>query len=185
MLDGLRTELKIEQGAGFPFVFGGACLASLICLVYYLPLSLSLQNMLTLCLSPLLLVFALIMGRFLQLNILDRSHPLSSLGLYLSINQMLYLLIVLISCNAYPQAMLLFYVIIHAGHFWPFAWLYKVKAYAYMSVAMTLLSLPIRLFFNNQGLALFLMTASWLFVLVLWQEYNNQQPRSQYEADLP
>ena len=61
----------------------------------------------------------------------------------------------------------------------------RVKAYAYMSVAMTLLSLPIRLFFNNQGLALFLMTTSWLFVLVLWQEYKNQQPRSQYEADLP
>ncbi len=75
---------------------------------------------------PGAVIFSLITGAKLFTK---RQNPFNKLGMLNTLNQMLYLLIVMWSFSQKPDAMLMLFAMVFGAHLLPFSWLYESKTY--------------------------------------------------------
>lgn len=128
-LEQLRNDILFQQKKGLPFIYASVMIWLMITIVTTLNLPIMTQNILVFCCSASLMLFASIAAKFLKVDLFHSNNPLSKLAMLLTMNQMLYLLIVMWVFNAEPDKMVMVYAMVFGAHLLPYSWVYKSATY--------------------------------------------------------
>ncbi len=157
-LDDLRDDARRIQRSGLPFMLSSVILWSMISLVQFFDISQVAKNTFTFGCSMFLFPLSLLFAKILNTNIIKRTkNPVNSLGFMITMNQMLYLLIVMWVYNQRPVGMLMVYAMVFGAHLLPFCWVYDCKGYMVMSIIETIGAFFVGIFLGNRAIAPFII----------------------------
>ena len=105
--------------------------------------------MLVFCCSTPLLPLSWIIGKKIGVDIFSKENELGNLGFLFTMNQIIYLLIVIWIFNAVADKMIMVYAMVFGAHLLPYSWLYKSKSYQVFAVIIPALALVIGNVFNG------------------------------------
>lgn len=137
----LKTDLALKQKKGLPFICASVAIWMLITIVIYLKLPLYWTNMLVFCCSCPLLPLSWMIAKALKVNIFDKSNPLGNLGFLFTLNQLIYLLIVMWVFYTVPEKMVMVYAMVFGAHLLPYSWLYQSNAYKVFAILIPIAAL--------------------------------------------
>lgn len=106
-LQELKADIIVNQKKGLPFIMSSIIVWLLIWIVTSLEIPIALKNILIFSSSIPMLPVAWLAGRIMGVEIYKNENPLGKLGFLFTMNQMLYLLIVMWVFNALPEKMLM------------------------------------------------------------------------------
>ena len=154
----LKREAMILQKKGLSFMMASVVIWAAVTIVRSLPVDIMTKNLYTFycpgLLIPCVIIFSLMIGAKPFSN---RSNPFNKLGLLNTINQMLYLLIVMWAFSQKPDAMLMLFAMVFGAHLLPFSWLYESKTYLVMSLVTTIGSMLISIFLPEVYVGIFMI----------------------------
>ncbi len=176
-LDDLREDIAIKQKKGLPYIISSVIIWGLITGVSLLDIPVLTRNMLVFCCACPMMPIAWLAGKIIKVEIFSKQNPLGNLGLLFTMNQMLYLLIVMWVYAAVPEKMIMVYAMVFGAHLLPYSWLYRSKAYMIFAIAIPFIALFLGIRFNGSVVASVLMAAEALFVWVLFQEIKQISKR--------
>ncbi len=157
-LNELKKDAQVSQKKGLPFIMASVLIWSMILYVQYMDVGQVTKNFYTFMCSCYLMPFAFMFSKMLKVNIFERTkNPINKLGFLCTINQMLYLIIVMWAYSKSPESMLMLYAIVFGAHLLPFAWVYDSKAYYLMSFLETIGALVTALVFGNAVTCIFMI----------------------------
>ncbi|MCR4928502.1 MAG: hypothetical protein K5988_00740 [Lachnospiraceae bacterium] len=157
-LDDLRDDARRIQRSGLPFMLSSVILWSMISLVQFFDISQVAKNTFTFGCSMFLFPLSLLFAKILKTNIIKRTkNPVNSLGFMITMNQMLYLIIVMWVYNQRPVGMLMVYAMVFGAHLLPFCWVYDCKGYMVMSIIETIGAFFVCIFLGNRAIAPFII----------------------------
>ncbi|MCR4765400.1 MAG: hypothetical protein K5856_04400 [Bacteroidaceae bacterium] len=168
----LKAEMTRKQQRGLHFILASIIIWMMVACVHATQLDPLMKNLLTFCCTAPLVPIAWMISRFIGVEFSDKSTPFSSLGIILSCNQMLYLLIAMWIYAAIPDKMVMVIAIIFGAHLLPFGWLYSSKAYYIMSVVVSIGALVVGLLYPPIVLACVMIGVEILFSL--WLRFENK-----------
>ena len=148
-LDELRNDIIIKQKKGLPFIISSVVIWLLITVVASLQIDIKLKNVLVFCCSTPLLPLSWIIGKKIGVDIFSKENELGNLGFLFTMNQIIYLLIVIWVFNAVADKMIMVYAMVFGAHLLPYSWLYKSKSYQVFAVIIPALALVIGNVFNG------------------------------------
>lgn len=164
----LKTEAMKLQKKGLPFMLASVVIWTAVTIVRSLPVDIMTKNLYTFycpgLLLPCVLIFSLIIG---ARPFADRKNPFNKLGLINTMNQMLYLLIVMWAFNQKPEAMLMLFAMVFGAHLLPFAWLYESRTYLVTSIVTTIGSMMISIFLPELYVGLFMIVCQVVMSILL------------------
>ena len=164
----LKREAMILQKKGLPFMMASVVIWTAVTIVRSLPVDIMTKNLYTFycpgLLIPCVIIFSLIIG---ARPFSKRNNPFNKLGLINTMNQMLYLLIVMWAFNQKPEAMLMLFAMVFGAHLLPFAWLYESKTYLVTSIVTTLGSLLISIFAPDLYIGIFMIVCQIVMSVLL------------------
>ena len=144
----------------------------LICAAHLTDLTIEQKNLITFCCSAVLFPLAWMLSKILKIDFESKGNPLSKAGLLFSINQMLYILIVMWVFAAVPEKMVMVYAMVFGAHLMPFSWLYQSKSYLILSIIIPILSLFIGLMYPPYVLAALMAIIEIVFSVFLYLEVH-------------
>ena len=174
-LEELRDSIVIEQKKGLPFIITSVVIWSLITIVSLFDIPVMTRNLLVFCCATPLLPLSYLIGKILKVDIFSKDNPLSKLGLLFTLNQLLYLLIVMWVYRAVPEKMVMVYAMVFGAHLFPYSWLYKSKAYMVFAIAIPIVSLILGIMYSGLVVAVTLTIIELVFVLILFQELKQMK----------
>lgn len=133
-LDEMRIDCAITQKKGVPFIMAAVLIWVGIGILHLTGLKIETKNLITFCFSALFMPLALIFAHFLKVKITDRVNPLSKVGFLFTLNQFLYILIVMWVYSERPEGMVMAYAVVVAAHLLPFSWLYRSSSYRFAAI---------------------------------------------------
>ena len=164
----LKREAMILQKKGLPFMMASVVIWTAVTIVRSLPVDIMTKNLYTFycpgLLIPCVIIFSLIIG---ARPFSKRNNPFNKLGLINTMNQMLYLLIVMWAFNQKPEAMLMLFAMVFGAHLLPFSWLYESKTYLVMSLVTTIGSLLISIFLPEVYVGIFMIVCQIVMSVLL------------------
>ena len=167
----LKTEAMMLQKKGLPFMLTSVVIWTAITIVRTLPVDIMTKNLYTFyCTSFLMpgaVIFSLITGAKIFFKF---QNPFNKLGLINTMNQMLYLLIVMWAFNQKPEAMLMLFAMVFGAHLLPFAWLYESRTYLVTSIVTTFGSMIISIFAPELYVGLFMIVCQIVMSVLLMIE---------------
>lgn len=169
-LDELRNDIIIKQKKGLPFIIASVVIWLLITVVAALQIDIYLKNILVFCCSMPLLPLSWIIGKKIGVDIFSKENELGSLGFLFTMNQLVYLLIVMWVFNAVADKMIMVYAMVFGAHLLPYSWLYKSKSYRVFAVIIPVLALVLGNIFNGFVVAGTLAIVEIIFVISLHNE---------------
>ena len=176
-LEALREDLLTKQRKGLPFILASCVLWALISVVCALNIPVMTRNMLVFCCACPLFPLAMLVGKIIGVNVLEKENPLSKLLILFTCNQFLYLLIVMWVFSAVPEKMVMIHAMVFGAHLLPYSWTYRSKAYVVVSVVIPLVSLVLGIYTGALPVALFVETAVIVFAAVLFRESGQADPQ--------
>ena len=102
-LEELRNDISLKQKKGLPFIMTSVVIWTLISIVSLIDIPVSTKNMLVFCCSAVLMPISMLIAKIIKVNIFSKENPLGNLGFLFTMNQMLYLLIVMWVFTAVPE----------------------------------------------------------------------------------
>ena len=174
-IDELRSRFVITQKRGLHFIIPSVIIWATILVLQFVIPDISTRNIAVFCSSAMLLPLSFMTSKILGINFSDKENPLSKPGFLFTMNQMLYITIVMWACSAAPEAMVMVYAIVFAAHLLPFGWLYRSGAYTVMSVIGTIAALFSGIFGGAAVTALVMTICE--IVLVVWLITENKLDR--------
>lgn len=175
-LNELRADVAEKQKRGLHFIAASVFAWAAILIIQLSELPIITKNLFTFCCSAPLVPMAFLLSKLLKIDFRNRENPLSALGLLITLNQVLYILIAMWAYSAVPEKMLMIYAMIFGAHLLPFGWLYRSKSYCFLSVFITLAVLALGVLFSGVAIAIFMLAAEVLFCVLLIVE-NKKAPR--------
>ena len=164
----LKTEAMILQKKGLPFMMASVVIWTAVTIVRTLPVDVMTKNLYTFycpgLLIPCVVIFSLMIG---ARPFAKRKNPFNKLGLLNTMNQMLYLLIVMWAFNQKPEAMLMLFAMVFGAHLLPFAWLYESNTYLVMSLVTTIGSMLISIFAPELYVGIFMIVCQIVMSVLL------------------
>ena len=164
----LKTEAMILQKKGLPFMMASVVIWTAVTIVRTLPVDIMTKNLYTFycpgLLIPCVVIFSLMIG---ARPFSKRKNPFNKLGLLNTMNQMLYLLIVMWAFNQKPEAMLMLFAMVFGAHLLPFSWLYESKTYLVMSFVTTIGSMLISIFAPELYVGIFMIVCQIVMSVLL------------------
>lgn len=173
-LNELRADIAKKQKKGLPFICASVIIWMLIFLVISLKLPIQQQNILVFCCSCPLLPLAWGVGKILRVNIFDKSNELGNVGFLFTLNQFLYLLIVMWVFQAVPDKMVMVYAMVFGAHLLPYSWLYQSIYYRIFAIAIPVLALTLGCLYSSGVVAIAMIVIEILFAVLLLTESRNQ-----------
>ncbi|MBQ2128274.1 MAG: hypothetical protein II429_04010 [Prevotella sp.] len=128
------------------------------------------KNLITFCCSAVLFPLAWMLSKVLKIDFEGKGNPLTKAGILFSINQMLYILIVMWVYAAVPEKMVMVYAMVFGAHLMPFSWLYDSRSYMVFSIVVPILSLIVGLIYPPAVLAALMIVIEAVFSACLFQE---------------
>ena len=96
---------------------------------------------------------AYFISKWIGVDFQNKSNPLTKLGILFSLNQLIYLLIVMWVFAAVPSKMLMVFAMVFGAHLLPFSWLYTSKSYLVFSILIPIVALLVGLNYSMSVLA--------------------------------
>lgn len=171
-LDELRNDIIIRQKKGLPFILTSVVIWLLITVVAALDINIAMKNILVFCCSMPMLPLSWLIGKKIGVDIFSKDNELGNLGFLFTMNQILYLLIVIWVFNAVPDKMIMVYAMVFGAHLLPYSWLYKSKAYRVFAIIIPVLSLVLGNLFGGFVVAGTAAAVEIAFVFILRNELN-------------
>ena len=168
----LMNDCSRRQKKGLHFIMTSIVIWGLICAVHLTDLTIEQKNLITFCCSAVLFPLAWMLSKILKIDFESKGNPLSKAGLMFSINQMLYILIVMWVFAAVPEKMVMVYAMVFGAHLMPFSWLYQSKSYLILSIIIPILSLFIGLMYPPYVLAALMTIIEIVFSVCLYLEVH-------------
>ena len=170
-LNVLKQEAQKLQGKGLPYMMASVVIWSLICLLNCMNLSVIWVNQFTFMTTCLLLPLAWIFSKLIGADIFRKtSNPVSKLAFLCTMNQNLYLLIVMWACSKAPEAMIMLFAIVFGAHLLPFSWAYDNKAYVVIPIMETIGALAIGCIFGNRIMTFFMIIMQIILCIFLYAD---------------
>ena len=169
-LEELRDDIAIQQKKGLPYIIGSVIICALIAIVCALGLPVLTRNLLVFCCSCPLLPIAWFVGKALKVDLFSKANSLGNAGFIFTMNQMLYLLIVMWVYSAVPEKMVMVHAMVFGAHLLPYSWLYKSRAYMVFAIAIPFIALLLGSLFDALTVALVMVVIEILFVIILFRE---------------
>ncbi len=144
-LNALRVDQAIQQKKGLHFILASVILWTGIMFVQMSAMTQDMKNLYTFCCSTPLMPLAFVISKMLKIDFTNKNNPLTPLGILFSINQLIYLLIVMWVYPTVPEKMTMVLAMVFGAHLLPFGWLYKSKAYTVLSVVIPIAALAVGL----------------------------------------
>ncbi len=166
-LDELRFDIAKEQKSGMPFIAASIVLWGMITIVTLLNIPVKQQNILVFCCSCPLIPLAMIIGKIFKVDLFSKNNPLSKAGFLFTMNQMLYILIVMWVFNAVPEKMVMVYAMVFGAHLLPYSWLYISNAYKIFSIIIPIIALISGVLFNATIVASLMCICELCFLIML------------------
>ena len=166
-LDELRFDIAKEQKSGIPFIAASIVLWGMITIVTLLNIPVKQQNILVFCCSCPLMPLAMIIGKIVKVDLFSKNNPLSKAGLLFTMNQMLYILIVMWVFDAVPEKMVMVFAMVFGAHLLPYSWLYISNAYKIFSIIIPIISLISGVLFNATIVASIMCICELCFLIML------------------
>lgn len=136
----LKKEYARGQKCGAHFISASLLIWIFIAAVGFTHFSQYYKNVLSLYSSALLVPLALLFSKIYKIKFSDKENPLNSAGLIFALNQMLYLLLVILVWMIKPEQMLTAYAIVVGAHFFPYSWLYDSMTYRIVAILIPVLT---------------------------------------------
>lgn len=169
-LNELRKDCAKRQKKGLHFILASVVIWALILVTHLTGLSIETKNLITFCCSAVLFPLAWGISKVLKIDFEGKGNPLTKLGILFSLNQLLYILIVMWVFAAVPDKMLMVYAMVFGAHLMPFSWLYDSKSYLVLSIVIPILSLILGLYFPPYVLAAVMVCVEAVFSFLLFRE---------------
>ena len=109
-------------------------------------------------------------GKLIKVDIFSKENPLGQLGFIFTLNQMIYLLIVMWVFSAVPEKMIMVYAMVFGAHLFPYSWLYKSKGYTVVAISIPVISLILGCTLNGTTVAAAACIIEVVFACVLHME---------------
>ena len=169
-LDELRKDCARGQKKGLHFILSSVLIWGLILAVQLTNLTIEQKNLFTFCCSAILFPVSWGFSKLLHIDFEGKGNPLSKLGLLFSLNQLLYILIVMWVYAAVPEKMVMVYAMVFGAHLMPFSWLYASRSYMVFSIVVPILALIVGLLYPPSVLAALMIVIEATFSVCLYQE---------------
>lgn len=169
-LNELRKDCAKRQKKGLHFILASVVIWALILVTHLTGLNIETKNLITFCCSAVLFPLAWGISKVLKIDFEGKGNPLTKLGILFSLNQLLYILIVMWVFAAVPDKMLMVYAMVFGAHLMPFSWLYDSKSYLVLSIVIPILSLILGLYFPPYVLAAVMVCVEAVFSFLLFRE---------------
>lgn len=141
-----------------------------ITVIATLNIDINLKNLLVFCCSIPMLPLAWLIGKKMKVDIFSNENPLGKLGFLFTLNQFLYLLIVMWGFTAVPNKMIMVYGMVFGAHLLPYSWLYRSKSYQFFAIMIPFVTLILGNFFSGFVVAVVLTISEIVFVFSLKHE---------------
>ncbi len=184
----LKEENATSQKKGLPFMMASVLIWTIILIIRLLDMKTGAMNLATFCCSVLLLPLAFVFSKVLKADIFKKmENPIAKLGFLATLNQMLYIVIVMWAYSDCPQAMLMIYAMVFGAHLLPFGWLYDTKSYTVVSIVETIAAMVINLVFGAVAMAAFMIVMQIILSIVLFTDVRKvneiSESRNQYRPE--
>lgn len=163
----LRKDIAREQKRGLHFIFASVAIWGIILCIHASSLPILQKNLYTFCCSAPLVPLAYCISRLIGVDFQGKNNPLTGLGLLFTLNQLLYILIVMWIYAAMPEKMLMVYAMIFGAHLLPYGWLYCSKSYYIFSFIVTVVVLILGLNCSMAIVAIFMFINEIIFCCCL------------------
>jgi hypothetical protein len=173
-LEELKRDCSKRQKKGLHFIVASIVIWGLISVIHLTHLSIEQKNLYTFCCAAVLFPLAWSLSKLFKIDFEGKGNPLTKAGILFSINQMLYILIVMWVFSAVPDKMLMVYTMIFGAHLMPFSWLYDSRSYMVFSIIIPILSLVTGLMFAPLVLAFLMVWIEIVFSVCLFLECRKQ-----------
>ena len=169
-LNELIKDCARRQKKGLHFILTSILIWAMICAVHLTDMPIDTKNLITFCCSAVLFPLAWMLSKVLKIDFEGKGNPLTKAGILFSINQMLYILIVMWVYAAVPEKMVMVYAMVFGAHLMPFSWLYASRSYMVFSIVVPILSLIVGLIYPPAVLAALMIVIEVVFSACLFQE---------------
>lgn len=166
-LQELKADCRKKQKKGLPFILASVPLWLAILIIHISSLPILTKNLYTFCCSAPLVPLAYFISKVIGVDFQNKDNPLSKLGLIFTINQILYLLIVMWVYAAMPDKMMMVYAMVFGAHLFPYGWLYQSKTYYILSVIIPIGVLIFGLHYSATIIAMFMLITEVVFCCCL------------------
>lgn len=136
----VKKDYAASQKCGAHFISASLIIWIFICAVNLINLTQYYKNVLSLYSSALLVPLALLFSKIYKIKFSDKDNPLNSAGLFFALNQMIYLLVVILVWMIKPEQMITAYAIVVGAHFLPYSWLYDSLTYKLVAILVPVLT---------------------------------------------
>ena len=179
-LNKLKEENATSQKKGLPFMMASVLIWSIILVIRLLDMNIGAMNLATFCCSVLLLPLAFAFSKVLKADVFKKmENPISKLGFLATMNQMLYIIIVMWAYADCPGAMLMIYAMVFGAHLLPFGWLYDSKVYTVVSIVETIMAMILNLFFGAVVMTAFMIVMQIVLSIVLYTDVRKVNEHSE------
>lgn len=169
-LNELIKDCARRQKKGLHFILTSILIWAMIFAVHLTDMPIDTKNLITFCCSAVLFPLAWMLSKVLKIDFEGKGNPLTKAGILFSINQMLYILIVMWVYAAVPEKMVMVYAMVFGAHLMPFSWLYDSRSYMVFSIVVPILSLIVGLIYPPAVLAALMIVIEAVFSACLYQE---------------
>ncbi len=177
-LNVLKKDAQETQKKGLPFMLASVVIWVLIGFVHFMKKDIMAINMYTFCCSCFLMPLAYLFSKMLGIDIFKKTgNPINKLGFLCTLNQMLYLVIVMWAFNKSPQYMLMLYEVVFAAHMFPFGWVYDSRTYITMAVVETIGAVAIFSILGNHFSIGFMIVSQIIVCLCLAAEIRKARKK--------
>lgn len=174
-IDQLKKENIESQKKGLPFIMASVVIWMIIFFLQLGNRAIYTTNLYTFISSCLLMPLAYLFSKIVKADIFEKTeNPISKLGFLCTLNQMLYILIVMWAYNQKPEAMTMLYAMVFGAHLLPFGWVYNSRAYIVVSIAETVGALILGVCFGNGVTAVFIALMEVALVVFLFLEIRKE-----------
>ena len=166
----LQKDCAQKQKKGIHFILASIIIWGMILAIHLIDITIEQKNILTFCCPVVLFPVAWGIAKALKIDFQGKDNPLTKAGMIFSINQILYILIVMWVFSAVPDKMLMVYAMVFGAHLMPFSWLYQSKSYLILSIVIPVLALIVGLLYPPYILAIVMTVIEIVFSLCLYLE---------------
>jgi len=174
-LNALKHDCAVKQKKGLHIILSSVLIWAAILCVHLTDLPALTKNLLTFCCTAPLMPISLVVSKLIGVDFQNKGNPLTKLGLLFTLNQILYLLIVMWVYSAVPDKMLMTFTMVFGAHLLPYSWLYESKTYLIVSIAVSIGALVLGVFFAPYVLAAVMVCVEIVFSLSLFLEVRKME----------
>ncbi|WP_108669078.1 DUF7010 family protein [Peribacillus acanthi] len=139
-LEHLRTDLISNAKKGYPILLSGSIIFFLFT---FLPLFFPMETVHLIWIFGLSVIFpfGLLLGKIFNVNLLTSDNPIGTLGGIVAAPQAFYIPVFILVYMHIPEFIPFTIGLLGGSHFLPYMWIYKSKAYLFVTLGTCLSSL--------------------------------------------